>query len=141
VLLIEFSQTFYGPIPAGNFFTTTLESSNNGEGSTTIWSYLSQRNGGGNLFDKNVLLGSVSQTSLTGQSEAASSGALSLGSASFSLTMRMLVHHSSAGTSSFFARLVDPPAVPEGSSTVLLLALACGSLFVIRRCGLAWRSR
>lgn len=127
VLLIEFSQTYYGPIQSGNTFTTSLSSENVGDGSTTAWSYLSLRNSGNNLFDKQTLLGDVSQTG-AGANSSASSGSMFLGdNALFSMTTRIMVYHDGAGISSFSERIVDPPqvvGVPEGGSSVILLGLA-----------------
>jgi len=125
VLLIEFSQTYYGPIQSGNTFTTSLSSENVGDGSTTAWSYLSLRNSGNNLFDKQTLLGSVSLTG-QGASSSVSSAQMFLGdNAHFSMTTRIMVYHDAAGISSFSERIIDPPvATPEGGPTVILLGLA-----------------
>ena len=130
VLLIEFSQTLYGPIQSGNTFTTTLGSDNVGDGSTTAWAYLSLRNSGNNLFDKQTLLGDVSQTGADADGSA-SSGSMFLGeTARFSMTTRIMVYHDGAGISSFSERIIDPPptggviGTPDGGSSIVLLGLA-----------------
>ena len=132
VLLIEFSQTYYGPIQSGNTFTTALSSQNVGDGSTTAWSYLSLRNSGNNLFDKQTLLGDISLTG-QGASSSVSSGQMFLGdNAHFSMTTRIMVYHDAAGISSFSERIVDPPfATPEGGSTVILLGFALLGMAVV----------
>lgn len=133
-LLIEFSETFYGPLPTGNSFTTALESDNIGTGRTTVWSYLGLSN---TLFDKGNLLGSIVQTGVALESTVNSGGLP--GYAQYSLTMRIAVRHSGAGSSSFSAGLVDPPtgggvAVPDGGSTVTLLGFALLALGGLATC-------
>src|SRR5688572_14092553 len=132
-LLIEYSETFYGPLPDGNSFITSLNSENVGTGRTTVWSYLSTAN---TLFDKAELLGAIVQTGPNGNSSVQTGGMF--GYSEFSLTMRISIRHTGAGDSSFTARLVDPPpSVPDGGSTVVLLGFALlavgGSLAWINR--------
>ena len=136
-LLIEYSETFYGPLPDGNSFITSLQSENVGTGRTTVWSYLSTANA---LFDKAELLGAIVQTGPGGDSSVNTDGMFGYGE--FSLTMRLSIRHTGAGDSSFAASLVDPPpagpvGVPDGGSTVVLLGLGLlalgGSAAWVRR--------
>ena len=135
-LLIEFTQSGYGPFPSGNSFTTTLNSHNEGSGRTTIWTYagLDDLN-----FERTVLLGSAFQNTASDDADTVISTPGLSGYVypdQYSLTIRMSVYHSAAGSSTFDVTLLDPPTVPDGGSTVSLLGAAIlmlGGLTVLLR--------
>jgi hypothetical protein len=133
-LLIEFSQTGYGAFPVDNTWTTSLLSHNLGDGVTTLFAYAGL---GNTLFQKSTLLGAVSQDGLT---DDASSAVTRVGIPDYqagqlySLTVRVSIYHSGAGSSTFDALLHDDPqAVPDGGITVALLGFA-----FLLLAGVAW---
>jgi len=119
-LLVEFSDVFFGPIPSGNLFNTSLSSDNVGLGKTTVWSFMGAAN---TLFDETQTLLGFEVEKGPAQFAIVSSDPIT-GNAQFSLTMRVAIRHSGADSTTFDAVLSDPPpSVPEGGSTLVLLGL------------------